>query len=149
MKPGKFVFLDRDGVINRDPHGYVTKWKNFRFIPNAKRAIRLLNANGFKIIVISNQGGISKGLFTKEKLDLITRNMLKSISNSGGRIHATWFCHHKLEDNCACKKPKIGLFKKATKNLKLNKKKKLFFPLCYSKVNYYYHYNRHYYPKPS
>ncbi len=117
----KIVFLDRDGVINRDPNGYVTSWKGFHFLPNAKKAIRILSERGFGLIVISNQGGISKGLFTKESLNDITKKMLLSVSKSGGKISAVWYCPHKLEDRCSCKKPKTGLFKIATRGIKFNK----------------------------
>ncbi len=122
----EIVFLDRDGVINRDPNAYVMSWKGFHFLPNAKKAIRVLSESGFSLIVISNQGGISKGLFTKEALNDITKKMLHAVSKNGGRISSVWYCPHKLEDNCSCKKPKTGLFKMATKGIKFNKKDSFF-----------------------
>jgi len=122
----KIVFLDRDGVINKDPNGYVTDWKGFHFLPNVKRAIRILNKNGFKLIIISNQGGIAKGLYTEKMLKAITERMLREISRSQGKIFSVWYCPHRLEDNCQCKKPKIGLFKKATRNVIFNKRSSFF-----------------------
>ncbi len=122
----KIIFLDRDGVINRDPNGYVMSWKGFHFLPKVKKSIRILNKNGFSLIVISNQGGIAKGLFTKEALNDITKKMLLAVSKSGGKISSAWYCPHKLEDNCSCKKPKTGLFKMATKGIKFNKKDSFF-----------------------
>lgn len=117
----KIVFLDRDGVINKDPNGYVTTPDEFHFLSNAKKAIRLLNKNGFRIIVISNQGGIAKGLYSEKALSEITKKMLNEISKYGGKIFSVWYCPHRLEDNCSCKKPKTGLFKKATKNFRFDK----------------------------
>ncbi len=122
----KIVFLDRDGVINKDPNGYVTRWEEFFFLPNAKKAIRLLTKNGFRIIVISNQGGIAKGLYSETALSEITERMIRKISEYGGKIFSVWYCPHRLEDNCSCKKPKTGLFEKATKNLKFDKDRSFF-----------------------
>jgi len=113
------IFLDRDGVINEFPgHGeYVTTLKGFKFIKGSKEALALLKEHGFDVYVVSSQGGVSKGLFTKEKLDKITKNMLTQIEKSGGRIKKVLYCLHTKEDNCDCKKPKTGLFVKAVGNI--------------------------------
>ncbi|MBU1869503.1 MAG: HAD-IIIA family hydrolase, partial [Candidatus Omnitrophica bacterium] len=113
----RVVFLDRDGVINKDPAGkmYVTKWKDFSFLPRAKRAVCLLCKNGFKVVLISNQAGVGKGLFSKKKLAFITDNMQKALKKSGGRVHGVFYCTHRSEDDCNCRKPKAGLIHMATK----------------------------------
>ena len=115
----KIIFLDRDGVINRDPGfgGYVTSWEEFEFLPGALEAIKKLNQAGFDVIVISNQAGVAKELYTLQDLDEITKNMLKEVEKAGARIHAVHYCLHKDEDNCSCRKPKTGLFSQATKGL--------------------------------
>lgn len=107
----KVIFLDRDGVINKYPGDtkYVTSWKEFRFLPRAKKAITKLYHNGFKIFVISNQAGVNKGLFSQEALDEITKNMLREIEKSKGKIEAVYYCTHRQEENCSCRKPKAGL----------------------------------------
>jgi histidinol-phosphate phosphatase family protein len=112
------IFLDRDGVINKYPGDkqYVTKWKDFKFLPGAKKAIAKLHKNQFHIFVISNQAGVGKGLFSLEALDLITRNMLKAIKESKGKIDAVYYCTHRKNENCACRKPKAGLIDIARKN---------------------------------
>lgn len=112
------VFIDRDGVINKDPggwtaHNYVTNWKNFHFLPGSIEALKLLNKNNIKAIVISNQAGVSKGYFSKSELDGVTSKMLHEVNKNGGKIEDVFYCVHKDEDNCSCRKPKSGLLEKA------------------------------------
>lgn len=116
------IFLDRDGVINEYPGfgNYVTNWKGFKFIKGAKKAIALLAKYGYEIFVISNQAGVSKGIFKKKDLNDITKRMLAAIKKSGGRIKKALYCIHEEKDNCNCKKPKTGLFRKAIGRRKIN-----------------------------
>lgn len=111
------VFLDRDGVINQFPgHGeYVTCWENFRFLPSAKEAIALLTSEGFELNVVSNQGGVSRGLMTLEDLHEMTGKMLKEVELSGGKIRGVYYCIHQTSDQCQCKKPKTALFHDAVR----------------------------------
>ncbi len=109
------IFLDRDGVLNRFPGKgqYVTQWSQFSFLPGAKKAIRFLSDAGHELVVISNQGGVSRGLLTKKDLKLITDRMLEEIERSGGKIRKVFYCVHQTSDQCGCKKPKLGLIMKA------------------------------------
>jgi histidinol-phosphate phosphatase family protein len=111
----KIIFLDRDGVINRYPgdRDYVKSWEEFHFLPQAKSALKRLYDNGFKIFIISNQAGVSKGIYSQENLDLITKNMLRELEGSGVVIAGVNYCTHRNEDNCSCRKPKTGLIEKA------------------------------------
>lgn len=111
----KTLFLDRDGVINRNPpnKGYVRRWEEFHFIPNARRAIRDLTAAGYRIIVITNQSGIGRGLYTEETLGDIHARMLTEISTAGGRIAGVYYCPHRPDDGCECRKPKTGMIRRA------------------------------------
>jgi len=127
----KVIFVDRDGVINKDPegwteHSYVTKWEDFRFLPGVFDAFKKLAENGFEVMILTNQSGVGKGYYTKEKLDEINFRMTKEIEAGGGKIHAVHACIHKTEDNCECKKPKAGLFKMATEGLDVDFKKTFF-----------------------
>lgn len=120
----KTVFIDRDGVINKDPGGwtkynYVTKWSEFHFIPGAIDAIKKLNRKGFEVIVISNQAGVNKGYFSKEDLKAVTKRMLDEINKNGGRIKEVYYCIHRDEDNCDCRKPKPGLLEKAAREFNI------------------------------
>ena len=116
MKP--IVFIDRDGVINEYPgHGnYVTNQREFKFIPGSLEAIRKLSEEGFKLYVVSNQAGVAKGLYTQKDLDEMDAKILQSVKKAGGSISGIYYCTHLPSDNCDCRKPKIGLLKKAEGN---------------------------------
>lgn len=111
----KTVFLDRDGVINRNPPnmGYVRRWSEFSFIPNARKAIRELTQNGYRIIVVTNQAGIGRGLFSEENLTDIHSRMVSEIVEAGGRIDAVYYCPHHPNAGCECRKPKPGMLTRA------------------------------------
>lgn len=124
----KAIFLDRDGVINKDPGfgDYVKSWAEFEFLPGAIDAIKLLNKNGYEIFVISNQAGVAKGLYSRGALDEITKNMLKEIESKGASIRSISYCTHASDAGCDCRKPNTGLIKKATKGLDIDFKKTYF-----------------------
>ncbi len=111
----KIVFLDRDGVINQFPGNgnYVTKVKDFHFIPRSLDAIRILTEDDYYIFIISNQAGVGKGIYSKTKLNQITHNMLKRIRQHGGRINDIFYCTHRSDVGCDCRKPGIGSIRKA------------------------------------
>ena len=118
----KVIFIDRDGVINKDPggwteHSYVTRWEDFHFLPGVKDALTKLSQNGYDIIVISNQGGVSKSFFSQAALDEITDKMLREIESAGAKIKKVYYCLHQDSDNCDCRKPKTGMFRQAEKEL--------------------------------
>lgn len=125
------VFLDRDGVINQFPGNgnYVTKIKEFHFIPGSLEAIRDLTLMNYTIFVVSNQAGVGKGLFTKEKLKSINDHMLRYVTKAGGRIKRSYYCTHRSDAGCDCRKPKIGSLRKAFSlvNTTLRSAKKAFF----------------------
>jgi D-glycero-D-manno-heptose 1,7-bisphosphate phosphatase len=124
----KAIFLDRDGVINKDPGfgDYIKSWKEFEFMPGSIEAIKLLNKHGYEIFVISNQAGVAKGLFSKKALDEITTNMLKEIEAQGGKIRWVSYCTHASNAGCDCRKPNTGQIKKATKGLDIDFKNMYF-----------------------
>jgi histidinol-phosphate phosphatase family protein len=110
----KFVLLDRDGVINRRiPGGYVTSWQSFEFLPGALEALRLLAENAFETLVISNQAAVGMKLITSDELGLITRQFERAVEKEGGRIRGVFYCTHRKDDDCRCRKPRPGLFLEA------------------------------------
>ncbi len=125
------IFLDRDGVINEFPGNgnYVTKIKEFHFIPGSLDAIRELTQMGYVIFIISNQAGVGKGIFSKDKLKSINEYMLKHVVKSGGRIKRSFYCTHRSDAGCDCRKPRIGSLKKAFAliNSSIRSAKKTFF----------------------
>lgn len=121
------IFIDRDGVINKDPGGwtrynYVTEWKDFNFIPGALEALKILKKKGIKVIVASNQGGVNKGYYTREALNEINNLMLEKIKKHGGEIEEVFYCIHRDEDNCGCRKPKPGMLETAAKKYGIDPK---------------------------
>lgn len=115
----KAVFLDRDGTIARDVH-YCRRVEDFELLPTVLEAIKLLNANGFKVVVITNQSGIARGYFTDETLAQIHRKMEGELSEQGAHVDAIYYCPHHPDDGCECRKPKTALFHQAAKEVGIN-----------------------------
>jgi D-glycero-D-manno-heptose 1,7-bisphosphate phosphatase len=124
----KTIFLDRDGVINKYPGDrlYVTSLNKFRFLPKAKEAIALLGKKGFKVFIASNQAGVGRGVYAQKTLNKITGAMLRQIEKSGGRITKVYYCTHKKDAGCLCRKPLPGLLKQAAKEFKFSLKNAYF-----------------------
>lgn len=78
--PDKIIFLDRDGVINKKApeHDYIKKWEEFKFLPNVDTAIKLFNEAGFKVILITNQRGIARGIMSMDDLHIIHKKCVKN-----------------------------------------------------------------------
>lgn len=120
----RYIFIDRDGVVNKDPggwteHSYVTRPDLFHFLPGSLEALRKLRTAGYKVIVISNQGGVGKGHFTRRDLDAVNALMLEGVRKAGGAIQESFYCVHRSEDNCSCRKPKTGLLEMAAKKYRI------------------------------
>jgi histidinol-phosphate phosphatase family protein len=116
----KVVFLDRDGVINKYPgdYEYIKSLEEFIFLPGAKPALKALTGNKIKLFVVSNQAGVSKGIYSHAELDRITEYMLKELGDAGVEIEQVMYCIHKEEENCKCRKPKAGMVEDALAGLK-------------------------------
>jgi len=109
----KVVFLDRDGVINRDSPAYIKTWEEFEFLPGSLEAIALLSQNGSTVIVITNQSIIGRKMVAPETLSRTHRRMSETVAARGGCITDIFFCPHRPEDGCDCRKPAPGLIFKA------------------------------------
>lgn len=114
------AFLDRDGVINAFPgqHRYVCGLKDFHMLPGAAEGVRRLNRGGFRVVVISNQAGVSKGLYSRQTLDELTRVMLDRLGKKGAFVDGVYYCIHRSEANCRCRKPATGLIRRAVLELR-------------------------------
>ncbi|MGB3082259.1 MAG: HAD-IIIA family hydrolase [Candidatus Omnitrophota bacterium] len=127
----RYVFIDRDGVINKDPGGwteysYVTRREDFHLLSGALEALEKLAEAGYKGVIISNQQGVGKGYFTEKDLEAVTDEMLQKIKKAGGDIEGVYYCTHAKEEDCPCRKPKTGLFEKAEKELGIDPKRKFY-----------------------
>lgn len=110
------LFLDRDGVINqRIIDQYVCKWEEFHFIEGVLEAIRKFGLVFNNIVVVTNQRGINRNLMTHQDIADIFDKMRESITKTGGRIDEFYYCPHLVEENCNCRKPKIGMGLQAKK----------------------------------
>jgi len=120
--PIKIIFLDRDGVINKEVD-YLFKIQNFKFIDGVFEACINFLQLGYKIIIVSNQSGISRGYYTESDYQKLTKWMLTQFNKNGVDILDTLHCPHSIETNCNCRKPKPGMFNYATSlyNIDLNK----------------------------
>ncbi|MEZ4713789.1 MAG: HAD family hydrolase [Caldilineaceae bacterium] len=107
------IFLDRDGVINRERRDYVKSWGEFQFLPNALGALRQLAALSVPVLVITNQSAIGRGIVSQSEIDVIHRRMQQEVSAAGGRIDQVFVCPHRPDENCACRKPRPGLLLQA------------------------------------
>lgn len=105
----KVIILDRDGVINYDSEEFIKNADEWEPIPGSIEAIAKFTQAGFKVIVCTNQSGIGRKLYSMEDLNLIHEKMHKMVEQEGGEIVAIFFCPHKGDDNCNCRKPKPSM----------------------------------------
>ncbi|SEG17074.1 D-glycero-D-manno-heptose 1,7-bisphosphate phosphatase [Butyrivibrio sp. Su6] len=118
----KYIFLDRDGVINERPPkaNYVCKPEDFKWIAGAKKALKKLQEEGFFIIIVSNQAGIARGAMTEHDFELVQAKMESDLEEVGVTIGAVYHCPHGWDENCECRKPKPGMLYMAQKDYSIN-----------------------------
>lgn len=109
--PARLIVLDRDGVINRESSEFIRRPAEWLPLPGSIEAIAELTAAGFTVVVATNQSGVGRGLFTAETLTAIHARMMGSIEAGGGSLAGIFFCPHRPEDNCECRKPRPGLMR--------------------------------------
>jgi D-glycero-D-manno-heptose 1,7-bisphosphate phosphatase len=107
------IFLDRDGVINRERADYVKHWDEFEFLPGVLPALRMLATLAAPILVISNQSAIGRGLISHPAVHQIHQQALRVIREANGRIDNFFVCPHRPDEGCDCRKPKPGLLYQA------------------------------------
>ena len=106
----KLIILDRDGVINYDSDQFIKSPEEWKPLPGSLEAIARLCQAGYRVVVVSNQSGVGRGLFDMSTLNAIHAKMHKLVGQAGGRIDAVFFCPHAADSRCDCRKPKPGLF---------------------------------------
>jgi D-glycero-D-manno-heptose 1,7-bisphosphate phosphatase len=105
----KIVFLDRDGVINKEV-GYLHKVEDFEFIEGVFDACQYFQSLGYQVIIVTNQSGIERGYYTEEDFQIVTDWMLKQFKHNGIEVLDVFYCPHGPESDCSCRKPKPGMF---------------------------------------
>lgn len=120
--PKKIIFLDRDGTLNvRPPKAcYIEKPEDFIWLPEARKAVKLLKDNGYEIVLISNQPGIARGCLTEAALDAIHKKMQIELAETGAKIDHIYYCPHDWDEGCECRKPKPGMLFAAQKDLSVD-----------------------------
>jgi len=114
-KEGIAVFLDRDGTVNVD-YGFVSRPEDVKLLPGAGEAIRRLNEVGIPVFIISNQSGVGRGLYGLEAVSLVNREVERRLDREGATVKAYYFCPHAPEEECECRKPKLGMLNQARKD---------------------------------
>jgi D-glycero-D-manno-heptose 1,7-bisphosphate phosphatase len=121
------IFIDRDGVINcRRPDDYVLEWSQFIFVPGMRAALKQLASLGLPMIVISNQAAVGKGLLDAARLEEITRQMQQALLSDGTPLAAAYYCIHRSDENCPCRKPKPGLLVRAAADFHIDLRRSIF-----------------------
>ena len=124
---GPAIFIDRDGVINcRRPGDYVLDWAQFVFLPGIRAALKQLASLGLPMIVISNQAAVDKGLLDPASLQEITAKMHQALIEDGVQLAAAYYCPHKADENCICRKPKLALLQTAADDFNIDLSRSIF-----------------------
>jgi len=120
----KAVFIDRDGVINNDEgHYYIYKKKDFKINPGIIEGLQLLQAAGFKLFVITNQGGVAKGEYTEDDVEIVHGHFLQTMFDNDIRITDIYYCpHHSDIEACDCRKPQPGMILQAMEEHQIDEK---------------------------
>lgn len=105
----KVIVLDRDGVINEDSDDFVKSVGEWVPIAGSLEAMARLNQAGYRLVVATNQSGLGRGLLTLDDLNAMHQRLHDRLAELGGQIDAIFFCPHRSEDQCACRKPRPGL----------------------------------------
>ncbi len=118
----KVLFIDRDGVLNEDPKEayYVHNTSEFKLINKSLTAVQKLKAAGFLAMVISNQSGIGKGEVLQSDLDQITQVLHNAFEAIDTHLDGVYYCPHKPDAGCDCRKPLPGLLKQATMGIEVD-----------------------------
>ena len=124
LKKKKALFLDRDGIVNID-YGHVYKIKDFKFTDFIFDLCKKYQKDNYLIFIITNQAGIGKGLYNEQDFLKLNDYMLNEFSKRGVNITKVYYCPHKPEDNCDCRKPKSGMFLKAINEFNIDPKESI------------------------
>ena len=127
------IFFDRDGTLNNEV-GYLWQIEKFHWLEGAKEAIKLCNEKNYLVIIVTNQGGVAKGLYTEGDIKILHDFMQEDLKKIGAHIDGFYYCPHHPEGKvkkygivCDCRKPKPGLFHRAAKDFDIDLKNSVMF----------------------
>ena len=122
----KAIFLDRDGTLNRD-FGYVYRTEQLEILPGVVEALTIFRDAGFLLIVVTNQSGVGRGLYTKEDAAVFNKALKRALEKNRIRIAKYYICYHAPEEKCICRKPSPYLIYKAVKDFNIDMKTSFLF----------------------
>lgn len=118
MQPA--FFLDRDGVIIENRPAYVRSWEEVEIYPQALAALASLQSSPYRIVIVTNQSGVGRGVIPLKTAEGINRKLVETIRAAGGRVDGVYMCPHTPGVRCTCRKPKPGLLLQAARDLGLD-----------------------------
>jgi len=116
-KLSKAIFLDRDGIINKERKDYVKSTNELEIFPYIKDIVKKFKDNGFLVVVITNQSAINRGLLSVEELNQIHSKIQSFLNSNNTKIDAFYYCPHRPDEHCECRKPKPNLILQASSEL--------------------------------
>lgn len=114
------IFMDRDGVIIENRENYVRNWADVEVYPQAFHALMSASHSAYKIVIITNQAGVGKGIIPLETATEINQRLVEAIEKAGGRVDGLYMCPHTPQDQCECRKPRPGMILQAARDLSLD-----------------------------
>jgi D-glycero-D-manno-heptose 1,7-bisphosphate phosphatase len=114
--PAEAVILDRDGTIVVD-RGYLADPAGLEFLPHAAEGLRMLYSAGYRLVVITNQSGVGRGMFPVECLHAMNARLEAMVREAGARLDGIYWCPHAPDSRCACRKPAQALLIQAARDL--------------------------------
>jgi D-glycero-D-manno-heptose 1,7-bisphosphate phosphatase len=115
----KVVILDRDGTVVID-RGYLDDPAGLEFVPGAADALRRLHACGYRLVVITNQSGVGRGLFPLDRVIPMNARLIEMVEEAGAKLAGVYFCPHAPDAGCGCRKPGQGLLRQAAAELEFD-----------------------------
>lgn len=114
------VFLDRDGVLIENRPDYVREWSHVQILPGVLEALSGFKQNDYKIVIVTNQSAVGRGLISFDVAQTINKRLVTTIKENGGWIDRVYMCPHAPEELCTCRKPQPGLLLQAAQDLSLD-----------------------------
>ncbi len=117
MPLSRAVFLDRDGVLSRERTDYVKTPEELEILPDLEAPLREIRERGFRIVIVTNQSVIGRGLTTHHEMSRIHEKLRLELEQFGCSIDGIYYCPHRPDEGCNCRKPEPGLILRASKDL--------------------------------
>lgn len=119
------IFLDRDGVIIENRADYVRSWDDVEIYPQALEALARIHTSPYKIVIVTNQSAVGRGIISRSTADAINERVVEEIERANGRVDAVFMCPHAPEAGCSCRKPEPGLLLQAANRLSIDLKRSI------------------------